>query len=86
MLAGLLETTFKETPAVPAQSVVPSVTTQPRLLGVKDAARYLGATVWFVRSALWAGHIPYLTLGKRFVIDIADLDAWIAAKKAGEVR
>jgi excisionase family DNA binding protein len=68
---------------VSTQSVVPSVTTQPRLLGIKDAARYLGATVWFVRSALWAGELPYLTLGKRFVIDIADLDRYVEAKKSG---
>jgi excisionase family DNA binding protein len=69
---------------VSTQSVVPSVTTQPRLLGIKDAARYLGATVWFVRSLIWAGTVPHLRLGKRHVIDITDLDKFITdQKKAG---
>jgi excisionase family DNA binding protein len=56
---------------------------EPRLLGVKEAAKYIGATIWFVRTEIWAGNLPYLTLGKRFVIDVADLDRWIEAKKAG---
>jgi excisionase family DNA binding protein len=70
---------------VSTQSALPPVTTQPRLLGIKDAARYLGATVWFVRSQLWAANLPYITLGKRFVIDTADLDRFIEAKKAGDL-
>jgi excisionase family DNA binding protein len=53
----------------------------PRLLGVKEAARYVGATVWFVRSVLRAGDLPYSTLGKRFVIDVHDLDKWIERRK-----
>ncbi len=57
----------------------------PRLLGIKAAAHYLGATPWFVRSQLWAGNLPYLQLGKRFVIDVQDLDRFVEAKKAGRL-
>lgn len=53
----------------------------PRLLGVKDSAAYLGATVWFVRSIIWNRQIPFLRLGKRLVIDRVDLDAFIVTQK-----
>jgi len=59
--------------------VVPHV--EPRLLRIAEAATYLGATCWYVRSLIWAGGIPFLKLGKRFVIDRADLDAFINAQK-----
>ena len=54
---------------------------QPRLLGVQDAARYLGATAWFVRTLIWQQRIAFCKFGKRLLIDRADLDAFIAAHK-----
>jgi excisionase family DNA binding protein len=54
---------------------------QPRLLGVKQAAAYLGATVWYIRSIIWDKKIPSLRLGKRDLLDIADLDAFVASQK-----
>jgi excisionase family DNA binding protein len=55
----------------------------PRLLPVKQAAEYLGCTVWAVRSLIWNREIPFLRLGKRLLLDKADLDRLIEARKIG---
>jgi excisionase family DNA binding protein len=54
---------------------------QPRLLRIKEAATYLGATIWFVRSLAWNSAVPHLVFGKRILFDLADLDAWIEKQK-----
>ncbi len=54
---------------------------EPRLLNVRSAAAYLGATVWFVRSLVWSRSIPYLVLGKRILFDKKDLDEYIDRQK-----
>jgi len=48
---------------------------------VQAAAYYLSSTVKFVRSLIWTRQLPYLKVGKRFVIDQADLDRWIDQNK-----
>jgi excisionase family DNA binding protein len=53
----------------------------PRTLTISEAARNLSASVKFVRTLIWRREIPYLKAGKRFVIDRADLDAWIDRSK-----
>lgn len=60
--------------------------TTPRLLRIEDAAEYLSASVWFVRSLIWNDKIPFLHLGQRFVIDKADLDRFVDATKQGAAR
>lgn len=62
---------------------LPAVKVSPRLLRIKEAAEYLGASVWFVRNLIWEDKIPFLHLGQRFVIDRADLDAFVSANKQG---
>lgn len=54
---------------------------QPRLLGIEAAASYLGATSWFIRSLIWERRIAFCRLGKRLLIDKADLDSFISAQK-----
>ncbi len=66
---------------MPRQSESPQL--EPRLLRIPEAAHYLSATPWFIRSKLWAGEIPFLRLGKRFLIDRADLDSFIDRQKTG---
>ena len=61
---------------------VPVPVLDTRMLTVKAAAVYLGATVWFVRSLAWGGKVPYLKFGKRLVFDKADLDKFIEKSKA----
>jgi excisionase family DNA binding protein len=53
----------------------------PKLLRIQDAARYLSATTCFVATMLREGKIPSLILGKRRVVDVDDLDAWIKERK-----
>jgi excisionase family DNA binding protein len=49
----------------------------PRCLGVKEAALYLGATVWAIRSLAWEGKVPFIRLGQRLLFDRQDLDKFI---------
>ena len=53
----------------------------PRLLRVEDVARYINATTWFVEELIRNNQIRFLILGKRRVIDVHDLDAWIEEQK-----
>jgi len=57
----------------------------PRLLRIQDAARYLSATTWFIETLIRDKKIPSLIVGKRRVIDVLDLDAWIESEKAKSV-
>lgn len=57
----------------------------PRLLNVRAAAEYLGATIWFVRTVAWGKKIPSVTFGNRLLFDRADLDAFIERSKLGAV-
>lgn len=60
-------------PAVPA--------VEPILLAIPAAARALGCTVWAMRALLWDGKIPFIKIGRRFLVDPADLRAFIAREK-----
>ncbi len=53
----------------------------PRLLTIPQTAVYLSCAVWAVRSLLWARQVPYLKIGRRFLIDPKDLEKFIAASK-----
>jgi excisionase family DNA binding protein len=59
----------------------PSDGISPRLLGIPDAARYLGCAVWFVRSLIWGRRVPYVKFGKRYLLDRSDLDNFIDSEK-----
>ena len=52
-----------------------------RLYSIKEAAIYLGRSVWAVREMLWAGKIPFVKDGKRILIDISDMEKWIEKNK-----
>ena len=56
-----------------------------RLYSIKEAALYLGRSVWAVREMLWAGKMPYIKDGRRVLLDINDMDAWIEANKIRDV-
>jgi excisionase family DNA binding protein len=53
------------------------------MLNIKQAAAYMGASVWFVRSIIWNRQIPFAKFGNRLVLDKKDLDAYIDAQKVG---
>lgn len=63
--------------------VVQPPATEPLLLPLKEAARSLGCSVWAMRSLLWDKQIPYIKIGRRFLVDPADLRAYIAREKGG---
>jgi len=55
----------------------------PRLLPLKDAAQWLGLTVWAMRERIWAGQIPVVQFpgGRKQYIDTKDLEAFIQRNK-----
>ena len=55
----------------------------PRLLPLKDAADWLGLTVWAIRERIWAGQIPVVQFpgGRKQYIDVQDLEAFIQSNK-----
>lgn len=61
---------------------------ESRMLTIPQAAAYIGARPFFVRTLCWQqrrtgkGGIPYIILGKRIVIDKSDLDKYIESQKA----
>jgi excisionase family DNA binding protein len=54
---------------------------QPRLLAVKAAAAYMGATVWAIRQLAWNRELPFCKIGGRLLFDRADLDHYIDMQK-----
>jgi len=56
-------------------------TMTPRAITVKEAAVYLSTTVPAIRQLIYSRQIPYVRVGKRFVIDVKDLDAWLERTK-----
>ena len=55
--------------------------TNKRLYSIKEAAVYLGRSVWALREMLWAGKIPFVKDGKRILLDIKDMENWIEKNK-----
>ena len=55
----------------------------PRLLTLKDAAQWLGLTVWAMRERIWNGHIPYVRFdgGRKIYVDVSDLESFIEKYK-----
>jgi hypothetical protein len=55
----------------------------PRLLTLKQAAEFLGLTVWAIRERVWAGQLPVITFpgGKKQYLDRNDLEGFIQANK-----
>jgi excisionase family DNA binding protein len=58
---------------------------QRRLLDIKQAAHYLGATEWAVRDLIWSGKLPVVKWGRgrnaKQYIDLKDIDAFIEGHK-----
>jgi hypothetical protein len=55
----------------------------PRLLPLKDAAEWIGLTVWAMRERIWAGQIPVVQFpgGRKMYIDTQDLEKFIQGNK-----
>lgn len=64
------------------QSSVDSPQITPLTVTIPQAAQMLNCTVRAVRSLLWAKKIPYLKLGKRFVISTEALRTFVQRSAA----
>lgn len=56
----------------------------PRLLPLKEAAKWLGLTTWAMRERVWSGDIPVIRFpgGRKMFIDTKDLEGFIEKNKA----
>ena len=52
-----------------------------RWLDIPKAAAYLSASVKFVRTLIWDGKIQHVRAGKKFIVDVRELDAWAEREK-----
>jgi excisionase family DNA binding protein len=59
----------------------PSNRPNKRLYTVKEAAKYLGQTVWGMRTLIWNGHVPVVQTGQKQFIDVVDMDKFIERNK-----
>jgi excisionase family DNA binding protein len=50
---------------------------RPRLLRIKDAAKYLALTPYSMRELARAGTIPFIQVGHRWLFDIRELDRFV---------
>jgi hypothetical protein len=58
----------------------PTVSTK-RLFAIRELAAEIGGTVWFWRSQIWDGQLPYVQIGKKMFVDKNDVDAFIEKNK-----
>ncbi len=58
---------------------------EKRLFNINEASVYLGRTVCALREMLWAGKIAYVKDGKRILLDIKDMEAWIEKNKTQSI-
>lgn len=52
-----------------------------RLYTLKEAAIYLGRPVFSLRTLIWNGKLPVIQDGRKYYIDIYDLDEFIQSEK-----
>jgi len=51
--------------------------TNLQLIGIKDAAKTLGISHKTLTNWVWAGRFPYVKVGRRTLVRVQDLDAFI---------
>jgi excisionase family DNA binding protein len=76
-----LQKRFKQSPVVSLSP--PHPISGPRLLNTNDAAAYLGAKRWAVRRMVRSRKLPYVPIGRAYLIDKLDLDRYIDQNKIG---
>jgi len=57
------------------------VHTPRRLLSIAQASEYLSLSTWTIRELVWRGDVPHIRCGRRILLDVHDLDAWIERGK-----
>jgi excisionase family DNA binding protein len=56
---------------------------RPKLLSVKEAARYLGVSTWTMRNFAWTSVIPFVQFpnGRKLYFDVLDLEEVVRRNK-----
>lgn len=56
---------------------------RPRLLPLKQAAEYLGLSLWAIRERVWSGDLPVVKFnnGRKMFIDREDIEDFIESNK-----
>jgi hypothetical protein len=52
-----------------------------RLYSVTDLVTEIGGTEWYWRSQVWNGNLPYIQVGKKYLIDSRDIEEFIKKNK-----
>ena len=52
-----------------------------RLYTIPQAAEYMGATIWGMRSLIWAKKLQVVRYGRKQWLDIKDMDVFIEKNK-----
>ncbi len=52
-----------------------------RLCAIAEAARFLAVSTWTVREMVWRGDLPHIRNGRRILLDLRDLEAWVERTK-----
>ena len=52
-----------------------------RLYSIKELVKEFGATEWFWRTQIWGGQLPYVQVGRKFLIDREDVESFIKKHK-----
>jgi len=55
---------------------------EPLLLDIPGAARALSTTVWQIRELPWSKKIPFIKLGRKFLMRPEDLRAFVSRRIA----
>ena len=58
-----------------------STVSAKRLFSIKELASEIGGTIWFWRSMIWNGQIPYMQVGKKMFVDTKDIEVFIEKNK-----
>ena len=58
-----------------------SVTVSKRILTLKECVDEYGVSLWFWRSRIWDGSIPYISVGRKQLLDRQDIDEFIKQSK-----
>ena len=57
-----------------------------RLLSLKELVQEFGATDWFWRTQIWDGKLPYVQVGRKMLIDVQDVEAFINNNKSLSIQ
>ena len=52
-----------------------------RLFDLKESAIYLGRPVFSVRTLIWNGALPVIRDGRKYYLDVRDMDGYIDKHK-----